>query len=139
MWCCGAGACVHFPLGGGGAYRAWGCWGGWLLFFCRGAVRGFLLRSPGVPPGVSLVLWAVWDPCGLGLGGSRGGARGIGVSQPGGLGRVVPGCASPPVTGARGAGSTDCGSDAGRHVCGVCGPVSRGFAGALRPRCGARW
>ena len=54
----------------------------------------------------------------------------MGVSQPGGCGRVVLGGVGPPVSGPSCAGSAVYGPHAGCHVCGVCGSVGRGVRGS---------
>ena len=84
----------------------------WLVFGRCGAVpRGLLVlplvfRSPR----------AVWDRCGEGPGVPWGGLCGIGVSQPGGRGRAVPGYVGPPLSGSRGVGSAVYGPGTGCHV-----------------------
>ena len=103
--------------GGGSIVSGSGRVGGrsWFVLERCGAVPCGLL----VVPLVFASPWAVWDRCGKGLGVPCSGVSGIGVSQPGGGGRVVPGCVGPPLSGSRGVGSAVYGPGAGCHVCGV--------------------
>ena len=121
------------PHGGGGIMSGSGEVGGCLWLVpgrCEAVPRGLL-----VVPLVFVSPWAVWDRCGEGPGVPWGGVCGIGVSQPGACGRVVPGCVGPPLSGSRGVGSGVCGRRAGCHVCGVRRLVGRGISGVSWPRC----
>ena len=88
-------------------------------------------------PLVFLSPWAMWDRCGEGPGALWGGLCGMGVSQPGGRGRVVPGRVGPRLICSRGLESAVYGRGADCHVCGVRGSGGRGITGVLWPPCGA--
>ena len=94
-----------------------GCWS--LVIRWCGAVPRGLLVFPLVFPGRKAVL----DLCSVGPGFPWDGVRGMGMSQPGGRGGVVPWCAGPPFNGHRGARSAAC-------------PLG---AGVLQSSCGALW
>ena len=108
------GCVVAFPVGGGGTVSRSGGVGGclWMVLGRCGAAPCGLL----VVPLVCFSTWAVRGRCGVGPGVPWGGVCGIGVSQPGGCGRVVLGGVGQPLSGPSGAGSAVYGPRADCHV-----------------------